>query len=305
MQKANCPKDIIRQEIESRFDVCSLLDYVVFSIYTANYDGFCKNWQWFTYDGNKWFLAPYDLDATFGNIAPGYFVFPPEWTVWDRSYQWLPNSGPFYFIVNYYLEDIYSRYALLRDRGVLTSEKINSYFQEWYDRIGENNYHKEYEKWSTTYSNRELVLNEGWTTTDDWTDYNLIPSYDPNTVYEPGEKCVLAYRIWTAVRQVSGVRPYVQLGYHGSLSRLFTWVNRRMVLEDYFLKYCPFIKGDINNDGRITTRDASVLSSYLLTGYKDFESEHIADVNEDGMIDVGDHIGLQLLLGPVLDSRSK
>ena len=68
----------IRAAIEERFDVISIMDYIIHNIVSNNFDGIQKNYQWFTYDGKKWFVAPYDLDSTFGYFPVNFIIFEPQ-----------------------------------------------------------------------------------------------------------------------------------------------------------------------------------------------------------------------------------
>ena len=66
MVNAKSSRDEIRAALEERLDVTSVIDYMLHNLLTVNWDGVSKNYQWFTYDGKKWFVVPYDLDNTFG-----------------------------------------------------------------------------------------------------------------------------------------------------------------------------------------------------------------------------------------------
>ena len=79
MEASGAGEDAIRQRFEECYDLQSLLDYVVFFYFTANGDGSLKNWQWFTYDGVKWMVTPYDMDqclglGLYGQVRPSSFL---------------------------------------------------------------------------------------------------------------------------------------------------------------------------------------------------------------------------------------
>jgi hypothetical protein len=57
--------------LEAVLDVGSVIDYMILSGLMAHYDGTLKNWILATYDGTKWFMSAYDMDATFGNTWDG------------------------------------------------------------------------------------------------------------------------------------------------------------------------------------------------------------------------------------------
>ena len=139
---------VIKSAIEERFDVVTLIDYLIHNIVTNNFDGIQKNYQWFTYDGKKWFVAPYDLDTTFGYFPVTYIIFEPQYYYICPMSSWnFSNYGPLKWVEKYYKKDMRERYAYLRDSGMLNAETIASFFESWYYAVGENNYNNEWKKW--------------------------------------------------------------------------------------------------------------------------------------------------------------
>lgn len=237
--KKSLSKEDMKAAIEERFDVTGIIDYMVFSLVTSNYDGFKKNWQWFTYDGIKWFVAPYDLDGIFGAIFTGKLVMPVNWSYTGTDYKMnnLTNRGPVYWVKSYFLDEIEARYEYLRNQGIFTPEHIMSYVYDWYNRVGADNYNLEWQKWPNSYCIHPTVCNPNWTTTDDWTGYSAIADYDKNQVYYEGDKCKLDQRIWIATGETKGVRPYQTIGYEDNASRVQMWLNDRIALEDDYLSH--------------------------------------------------------------------
>lgn len=143
----------IRQEIDKRFDVKGMIDYMVHAVVVNNYDGFRKNWQWFTYDGTKWFVAPYDLDGTFGNYWDGSLIMDADKvTVELVNYQEFDHFGmftrkPFTYMEKYFHTELLDRYKQLRNNGVLTKENILNKLNAWTESIGEDNYNMEWKRW--------------------------------------------------------------------------------------------------------------------------------------------------------------
>lgn len=232
----------MRAAIEERFDVVGIIDYIVFSMATANYDGWSKNWQWLTYDGTKWFVTPYDLDGILGNVFTGGFVMPAKYSWLSNDHRMINSigAGPASWIKTYYWPEIVDRYENLRSRGVLTPEHIMQYIYDWYDRVGgEETYNSEKQKWPNGYCYNELVLNPNWTTTEDWTGYSAITDYNANTTYYEGDKCRKSYRIFVATGTTTGVEPYSKWGYttQDNASRVQIWLSDRLALEDSYLSY--------------------------------------------------------------------
>lgn len=139
----------IRKAFEQRFDVEELINYKVFSLITNNYDGFSKNWQWFTYDGKKWTVAPYDCNLTFGYNEDGVDLWPASQSSKKYNYEMLKSDsvGPMLWIKDYYWNDVKSRYKELRDNGIITAASITALANDWYNRIGEVNYKEEWKRW--------------------------------------------------------------------------------------------------------------------------------------------------------------
>lgn len=237
LEDGGATNEQIRTAIESYFDVDGLIDYICFYYVTSNFDGFNKNWQWFTYDGNKWFVAPYDLDGTFGMVWTGDLIIPAAWSGEWWSYNSLPASEPTTWILRYYMNDIRARYNDLRTKGILTADNVKSIVRNWYYRIGEDNYTSEWAKWSDSKCISETVCNANWTTTDDRTGYSSYPVYNNGTTYNEGDRCRLDLKIWIATGTTTGIKPYSKMGYTGSLTQTEEWIDERMALEDNYLGY--------------------------------------------------------------------
>lgn len=122
------------------FDVESIIDYIIFGQITGNVDGYKKNWQWVTYDGTKWSVCAYDLDGTWG------------WSGWSNVYPqatWLHNdTPPITLVIENFADEIKSRYAELRNAGVIELKKIMSPLIKYVQNVGVDYYEQEYEKWT-------------------------------------------------------------------------------------------------------------------------------------------------------------
>ena len=219
---------VLKRELEKRFDVESLLDYAVFFRMLMNGDGTTKNWQWFTYDGVKWMVAPYDLDQTFGITLHG-FHRPANHTLSTIT------TGPFPFINKYYASEERTRYCALRQRGILSEERIMGIVYDWYNRIGAKWYEAELQRWPESPCYCEAVCNEGWKVCNDWSLYATSPAYSKYQLYKPGDVCVLDGRLWEATMPVEGVFPYVRNSDIDSIERLSAWIGERLrVLDEYY-----------------------------------------------------------------------
>ena len=229
----------IRSELERHFDVMGLIDYTIFSSVVNNVDGWEKNWQWITYDGDKWYVEPYDLDMTFGNTYYGYATTAPEvqW-VWNKPNQrFAINNGPSTYINLYYQKDLDKRYAELRNSGVIDADAIMDKVRDWYYRVGEDNYTREYEKWPDSFCAQDMVIDDNWSLADDFSQYQQLEDWNESTTYQKGDMCKAYYQVWVANNEVTGIHPCPNPGYRDSLERVEDWIVRRIAMEDDLWNY--------------------------------------------------------------------
>ena len=142
MEEQSEEESVIKNKIQSFFDVDSLIDYLIFSDVVSNYDGFRKNWQWLTYNGTKWAVGPYDLDGIVG------------WSGWSEQSPDSERFGntldlPTGWVIKYFDTELCERYKELRVK-VLTNTNIFGLLRNWCSRIGASNYDKDLSKWPLT-----------------------------------------------------------------------------------------------------------------------------------------------------------
>lgn len=258
LEKAGADSVDIKRTFEEMFDIASLVDYDVFYQFVCNGDGSLKNWQWFTYDGKKWMVAPYDLDQTFGlNL---YGVVRPA--IWNHSPL---TEGPFYWVEHYYQKELRQRYIDLRKNGVFSSANIIAIIDDWYDRIPQEMYIQEQQRWPDSPCYGPAICNTGWQTFSDWSMYASTPNYSSATTYHAGDVCKLEGRLWQATQAVSGVRPYIRNSQPDSLQRLENWVTDRLAYLDrqYALQDIPNI---ISSPSYPDTDEIVQINYYTLSG---------------------------------------
>jgi len=237
LEAAGDDRETLRDSIASCFDIPSLIDYVCFSYFLGNSDGFRKNWQWFTYDGHKWSVAPYDLDGILGHS--GDVLLPATMSSLSTDYRLFGVNigGPTYWLTRYYWDDICQRYELLRDEGVFTPDNFMALLTDWQERIGDNAYADEQKAWPSSPCYHTPEANDGWMTDGQWAGYSTIADYDASRIYEAGDKCRQSERVWTATTQVSGMEPCRQSGAPDSLPRVRQWLEDHELLYDAYLGY--------------------------------------------------------------------
>ena len=141
---------------EKYFDVENMIDYIIVSDIIKNGDGFSKNWQFFCYDGIKWFVGLYDCDMTFGC----------EWSYITDTLTGHLNSSlysPHGFIIKYYNDELEKRYKELMDCGIISPKNIYSLITDWMQRIGTSFFKQEYKKWNESLCiSDSVVRSEYW-----------------------------------------------------------------------------------------------------------------------------------------------
>lgn len=260
LQKSGATVEKIKARFEQCFDLESLIDYVVFFYYTANGDGSLKNWQWFTYDGQKWMVTPYDLDQCFGlglygQIRPSYF-----------SLETL-TSGPFYWLNTYYQEEISERWRQLRCSGAFSDSSLTPIADDWYTRIGDDFYLLERKRWPQSPCYCEPICNANWEPYDNWHNYRSTPDYQSGVTYENGDVVKLEGRLWKATGSTTGVKPFIRNATPDSIQRLDAWISDRIAFLDTVFGYesdeGTGIRRHISNDLR-----EEIVAIYTLSGIR-------------------------------------
>lgn len=227
----------MRAAIEEWYDVPGIIDYILHNLLTVNWDGLWSNYQWFTYDGKKWYVAPYDLDNTFGyghhRILPaGYY--DNNILLSKRSFQHCPT----HWVMQYFKEDVYARWAEIRNLGSITPEGLYSLFDTWYHAFGEENYRLDRERWPKSLSLVKDIDNSPWEQQPfNYTIFHNAPTWDENTTYEANTVVKLVNRIYKTNEQVEGVRPYKQVGKLDSLGRFYPYLKKHIAAIDKLTQY--------------------------------------------------------------------
>ena len=239
MESENVSSDNIRINLEKRFNVPYCIEYLLFCNFLGNADGFDKNWQITTWDGIKWSINPYDLDCLFGSNFRGVNIgsYRP-WILGNNDRELMR------WIYKYYKNEISQRYKELRDSGLYSSENICSMINSWMQRIGYDNYVKEYTKWNESPCNRASFINEEyWELSSDATE-----SYLPNKSYIVGDKVLYGKDVmysFSCIKECQGQPPITrfynsypyELGCYDNLYRVKNWMDRKISFLDKELQY--------------------------------------------------------------------
>ena len=216
---------------EKYFCSGNLIDYQIFSDVLRNTDGFNKNWQWTTWDGERWFVNAYDLDETFGSHNTGIVIFEPLTSRLGSS-----SSLPSGVMQSLYSTELDARYAELRASGIIDSKRLSDSISSWCKTVGEKFYKLEFEKWNDSPCNRDMVVAEEWEVVlgDDGKpdiSYSGSGEYSPSRTYNVGDVVkfnATSVRWWyqfRCVAQVQGVQPITKFGQRDNLWRVQNWLR--------------------------------------------------------------------------------
>lgn len=178
----------IRTAFETYFDIDNIVDYQLISMAVGDADGFGKNWQWVTYDGVKWYVNQYDKDCALGNHWSGTFTTKPL-TGWINSSITLPCG----VAIKYYRDLYKERWNSLVQAGIFTSDNLIAKVKAWVDRIGEDNFRREWERWTEAPCNRDSKIDfDNWFFTGNVNYYGTgileEDKWNAETNYNAGDK---------------------------------------------------------------------------------------------------------------------
>ena len=138
------------------FDVDSILDYILVATAVHDTDGGYANYQWITYDGEKWFVCNYDKDRSFGN---GTEYMEQAITTGSWIYQ---NVTIFKLFEDLFSTELKEKWNGYVKKGIFTYDNFIGKISQWVQRIGQDNYKKEYSKWKQAPCNRDDNVNRDY-----------------------------------------------------------------------------------------------------------------------------------------------
>lgn len=251
--KSNENLGTFKKVYEKYFDIENMIDYRILSDLIKNSDGFSKNWQWFTYDGIKWWVGLYDCDMSFGGHSQGN-----QNTGLYESHLDVSLDKPNGYITKYYVQELETRYKELADMSIASSDNIFSLLQDWCMRIGTDFFKEEYKKWADSpciYDSIvrsdywELVKDEHGVPQTDTTE-----TYDATIAYNVGEvvsfglnelmgffkyKCIKATKALTTNTQhtISSYCPIKEFRHCDNIYRAQKWIEQNVKNMDKLYNY--------------------------------------------------------------------
>lgn len=139
--------------LEKYFDIDSILDYILVATAVHDTDGGYANYQWITYDGEKWFVCNYDKDRSFGN---GTEYMEQAITTGGWIYQ---NVTIFKLFEDLFSTELKEKWNSYVKKGIFTYDNFIGKINKWVQRIGQDNYIKEYSRWNQAPCNRDDNVN--------------------------------------------------------------------------------------------------------------------------------------------------
>ena len=242
-----------KQVFEKYYDAENLIDYIIVSDLIKNSDGFNKNWQWFTYDGIKWWVGLYDCDMSFGGHFQGNQITNVLTSHLNNSTN-MPNG----YIVKYYAAELNTRYKYLADKGIASADNIFSLLQDWCMRIGTDFFKEEYKKWadspciadSVVRSDYwEALLNEdGTLQTDNSETFNATQAYNVGDVVSFGCNASMGYFKYKCIKAtvalaantphtVSAYSPVKTFKHCDNIYRVQKWIQQNTANMDKVYNY--------------------------------------------------------------------
>jgi hypothetical protein len=238
-------KDDIKKEIDNRYDVDGIIDYLCFSNVIANYDGFGKNWQIGSWNGVRFGVYPYDLDGVFGDFFDGTFSFSPKDNFMEPI-SLMGNKkgyGGTYWVYKYFATELKNRYSELR-KAILTTDNIINLLTDWCSRIGTDDFKQEYDRWKQSPCHRDSNINTEYYTPCTYTDAGITASgqkvWDKDTTYTAGSYVVFEHLAFKVIKDCTNVSPVTKyyserpfyLGHYDSIYRVKKWLEERLPLVD-------------------------------------------------------------------------
>ena len=243
----------LKSVYEKYFDVQNMEDYMIIGDILGNGDGFAGNWQWFTYDGVKWWVGLYDCDLVFGGNWEGKLVYIPTNKHVDVS-----TNKPNGYVVKYYYDEMKARYKELADNNIISINNIVSMLKNWCMRIGTSFYKKEYERWKDSPCLSDSIVNEeywkllydsdGNPRTDTSETFNSTNAYNIGDVVSFGLNSNMGFFKFTCIKateassenkphEVSFYSPVKAFKHSDNIYRIERWIETKIPYMDTLYEY--------------------------------------------------------------------
>jgi len=163
----------------------SVIDYYLFAVLTNNSDGTTKNYLLATFDGTKWFMSAYDMDAVMGLRWDGKYFFGAHEGTKFVTYK--AEHRLMELVYRFKTDALRTRWAQLRS-GCLSENRLCRLFENFGCAIPAPVYMEDVKRWPTipgsSVNNIDQILrwlNQRLKLVDEWVD--TLP--DQETPVEP------------------------------------------------------------------------------------------------------------------------
>lgn len=227
------------KELMSSFvDIPNAILHFIISQVIYNSDGmYGSNSQWLIYNAETMVPTFYDLDSIFG--GHGYGIVAYEGNSITGS------ITPYMMLRELYADELKKFYKDMRDRGIIETEYVMSFINDWTDRIGydalKRNIDMRNDNNMDIPSYRDSKLNEEYWSTSYSTGSEI--TYDPDTTYNSGDVCYYGqkhYYKFTCRKTCQGVPPLSgfynnerpEFGYYNTPDRIRKWLDNHIAYLD-------------------------------------------------------------------------
>lgn len=147
----------------------SLVDYYLFAEFLCDYDGVAQDLDFVCYDGQRFYIVPWDKDTVFGipwddegELGSPTLLLVPKSSTAAQNRLWVK-------IRNAFEAEIEERYADLRDLGIFSTEWILSTANKYLGRFSTELFEMELDLWPNTFNRSNSVVRVA-----DWVDQRLV-----------------------------------------------------------------------------------------------------------------------------------
>lgn len=238
-----------KENFEKYFLHKFVIEYDLHGQVFMNFDGYAKNWQWCTWDGDRWAPMFHDHDSLFSmfynGIVADLTVYDPSSTILG-TYGWQPTAA----CKELYAAEYKARYKQLRDLGIFSTDHIIGKLEEWIRHVGYDNYKTDLEKWDETPSYRNPHINsEYWefykvSSSNEYNFHNESVNYKTGDLVRYGatDKSVCIFKcIKDNIEQKPLTKLYpnypYEMGFYNSPERIRQYLDLRFKSLDAYYEY--------------------------------------------------------------------
>ena len=157
---AQLPQSDFSEALPEHMDKMNTSDYYILMMFLCAVDCFNKNMLFMTWDAQKWFCMPYDLDTTFGLNSSGQAIaYEPTLNPITEGFALSGNRefwGKVYTAIG---SDINARYAQLRNSGVLSVGNVSRIMTDLQSKYTIDMFERELGKW-TGLPSKDITSND-------------------------------------------------------------------------------------------------------------------------------------------------